>query len=246
MHLLNARDCTSLCSIRGTCLLSNLSNCPKLFTNLAIDSHLSISGTQCLDSSITSLGSTNRFSSFRQYAGIQDNSCQLFRFPGSSIESMNILYDGNSIPEWFTNKSMGNHVKVELPSDWCYDKFMGYGTCVVFKRKIPRESIGYSIKNFDGSSLGGCFPYFNERYFKGKPIRMNEPYMVWLHYTWNTSEWKEAKNVVTFCFDEDNDVEVKEFGARLICDGDLKQDVTNSIITWWGHEFVQASMSWRR
>ncbi|GJW66666.1 NB-ARC domains-containing protein [Tanacetum coccineum] len=44
-----------------------------------------------------------------------------------------------------------------------------------------------------------------------------------LHYTWNTSEWKEAKNVVTLCFDEDNDVEVKEFGARLICDGDLEQ-----------------------
>ncbi|GKD43950.1 hypothetical protein Tco_1268595 [Tanacetum coccineum] len=64
--------------------------------------------------------------------------------------------------------------------------------------------------------------------------------MVWLHYTWNTSEWKEAKNVVTLCFDEDNDVEVKEFGARLICDGDLEQDVTNSIITWWGPE----SVSW--
>ncbi|GJV19018.1 NB-ARC domains-containing protein [Tanacetum coccineum] len=223
LHWLYARDCTSLCSITETCLYSDLSNCPKLFTNLAIDSQLSILGTQCLDSSITSLGSTNRFSSFHQYAGIQDNECKLFRFPRSCIEIMDIIYEGNSIPEWFTNKSMGNHVKVELPSDWCYDKFRGYGTCVVFKRKIPRESIGYSIKNFDGSSLGGCYI--------DMPIRMNEPYMVWLHYTWNTSEWKEAKNVVTFCLDEDNVVEVKEFGARLICDGDLEQDGTNSIIT---------------
>ncbi|GJZ43997.1 NB-ARC domains-containing protein [Tanacetum coccineum] len=237
LHWLNARDCTSLCSIRGTCRYSDLSNCPKLFANLAIDSQLTISGTQCLDSSITSLGSTNRFSSFRQYAGIQDNRCKLFRFPGSSIERMDIVYPGNSIPEWFINKSMGNHVKVELPSDWCYDKFRGYGTCVVFKRKIPRESIRYSIKNFDGSSLGGCY---ERKCFEGKPIRMNEPYKVWLHYTWNTSEWKEAKNVVTFCFGEDKDVEVKEFGARLICDGDLEQDVTNSIITWWGPE----SVSW--
>ncbi|GKE10841.1 NB-ARC domains-containing protein [Tanacetum coccineum] len=119
---LSARDCTSLCSIRGTC--------PKLFTNVAIDSQLTISGTQCLDSSITSLGSTNRFSSFRQYAGIQDKRCKLLRCPGSSIEIMNIIYHGNSIPEWFTNKSMGNHVEVQLPSDWCYDKFRGYGTCV--------------------------------------------------------------------------------------------------------------------
>ncbi|GJX80778.1 NB-ARC domains-containing protein [Tanacetum coccineum] len=147
LHLLNARDCTSLCSIRGTCLLSNLSNCPKLFTNLAIDSHLSISGTQCLDSSITSLGSTNRFSSFRQYAGIQDNSCQLFRFPGSSIESMNILYPG----------------------------ILGIASKSGLQTKV-----------------------------------------------WEIIERKEAKNVVTLCFDEDNDVEVKEFGARLICDGDLE------------------------
>ncbi|GKA49899.1 hypothetical protein Tco_0742972 [Tanacetum coccineum] len=223
----------------GTCCYSDLSNCPKLFANLAIDSQLTISGTQCLDSSITSLGSTNRFSSFRQYAGIQNNECTVLRCPGSSIESMDIVYHRNSIPEWFTNKSMGNHVKVELPSDWCYDTFRGFGTCVVFKRKIRRKSIRYSIKNFDGSSLGG-------RYIEGEPISINESYMVWLHYTWNTSEWKEAKNVVTFCLNEDNDVEVKEFGARLICDGDLEQDVTNSIITWWVHDFVWASWTYKR
>nr|GEY17377.1 NB-ARC domains-containing protein [Tanacetum cinerariifolium] len=244
LYSLNARDCTSLYSITGTCLLSYLSNCPKLFTNLALDSQLTISGTQPLDSSITSIGSTNQFSSFLQYAGIQDNGCILFRCPGSSIESMNIIYPGNSIPEWFRNKSKGNHVKVELPSDWCYDKFRGYGTCVVFKRKIPRASIGYSIKNFDGSSIGGCY---ERKCFEDMTIRMNEPYMVWLHYTWNTSEWKEAKNVVTFCFNEDNEyVEVKEFGARLICDGDLEQDVTNSIITWWGHDCIEASWSYKR
>ncbi|GJV61067.1 hypothetical protein Tco_1467167 [Tanacetum coccineum] len=127
---------------------------------------------------------------------------------------------------------MGNHVEVQLPSDWCYDKFRGYGTCVVFKRKIPRESIGILYKELYGSSLGGC--YLRKR-FEDMPIKI-ESYMVWLHYTWNTSEWKEAKNVVTFCFDEDSGVEVKEFGARLICDGDLEQDVTNSIITWWGHD----------
>ncbi|GJT60273.1 NB-ARC domains-containing protein [Tanacetum coccineum] len=157
LYALSARDCTSLCSIRGTCLLSDLSNCPKLFTNVAIDSQLTISGTQCLDSSITSLGSTNRFSSFRQYAGIQDKRCKLLRCPGSSIEIMNIIYHGNSIPEWFTNKSMGNHVEVQLPSDWCYDKFRGYGTCVVFKRKIPslisHRKYSYLQKAIDDSIL---------------------------------------------------------------------------------------------
>ncbi|GJX85343.1 putative RNA-directed DNA polymerase [Tanacetum coccineum] len=49
--------------------------------------------------------------------------------------------------------------------------------------------------------------------------------MIWLHYT--TSEirrWKEAKNFVTFCFFEDEDIEVKEMGIRAVCDEDLDQE----------------------
>nr|GEV94253.1 NB-ARC domains-containing protein [Tanacetum cinerariifolium] len=200
---------------------SYLNNCLKLFTNLAIDSQLSISET--------SQGSTNRFSSFLRYAGIQNNICKSFRLPGSSIENMDIIYEGNSIPEWFTNKNVGMHVKVELPSDWCFSKFRGYGTCVVFKRKRPCEFIGYSVKNFNGTYLDGCFPYFLETYFKGKPFRNNESYMIWLHYTGNAEEWNEANNFVTVSFEENNeDIEVKECGVtRLICDGDPQQEDTN-------------------
>lgn len=76
---------------------------------------------------------------------------------------MHMFYDGNSIPNWFTNKSLGNHVKVELPSDWSFSKLRGYGVCVVFKRKTPSTDFtdfGYSVKNFDGASLGGCDPYY--------------------------------------------------------------------------------------
>ncbi|GJY33637.1 NB-ARC domains-containing protein [Tanacetum coccineum] len=146
---LYANDCTSLCSITGSSkdpimmndMSSHLSNCPKLFTNLAIDSGLSISETQCLDSSITSQGSTNQISSFLQYAGIQNNNrCEFFRFLGSFIYNMDIIYDGNSIPK-------------------CIEK------------------------------------------------------------------WKEAKNFVTFCFEKINKYnEVKECGARVVCDEDLEQD----------------------
>ncbi|GJU07250.1 NB-ARC domains-containing protein [Tanacetum coccineum] len=229
LEYLEARDCTSLCSITRSSkypikINSNLSNCPKLFTNLAIDSQGSISETQCLDSCITSQGSTNRFSSFIQYAGIQNNTREFFRFSGSSIYNMDIIYDGNSIPKWFTNKSMGNHVKVELPSDWCFNKFRGFGTCVVFKRKKPCEYIGYSVKNFDGASLRHYYRYY---FFEGKPIRISESYMIWLHYTRDARDWKEGKNFATFCFEENNeDIEVKECGARIICDEDLEQDDT--------------------
>ncbi|GJX88005.1 NB-ARC domains-containing protein [Tanacetum coccineum] len=237
LQYLHACNCTSLCSITGSskdpirintyrCLI----NCPKLFTSLAIDSQLLMSETQCLDSCITSQGSTNRLSSFLRYAGIHNNICEFFRFPGSFIKRMDIIYDGNSIPEWFTNKSIGNHVKVELPSDWCFNKFRGYGTCVVFKRKKAFSTLkGYSVKNFDGSSFGRFFPYNHREYFEGKPIRINESYMIWLHYMRNTRKWKEANNFVTFCFKDDVDegYEVKECGVRLNCDGDLHQDVTN-------------------
>ncbi|GJZ34432.1 NB-ARC domains-containing protein [Tanacetum coccineum] len=246
MSFLNASHCTSLCSIRGSSLepttylndfpkfpimintSTYLSNCPKLFTDLAIDSQLSISKTHCLDSSITSQGSTNQFSSFLQYAGasIPNNTCEFFCFLGNSIRSMDIRYHGNSMPEWFKNKSMGNHVKVGLPSDWCYDKFRGYGTCVVFKCKKPCKFTGYSVKNFDAASLEHCFPCYHEENFENKPIRINESCMIWLRYTRGITRWEEAKNFVTFSFEENNeDVEVKECGIRLICDGDVHQDL---------------------
>ncbi|GKA94787.1 NB-ARC domains-containing protein [Tanacetum coccineum] len=234
---LYANDCTSLCSITGSSkdpimmndMSSHLSNCPKLFTNLAIDSGLSISETQCLDSSITSQGSTNQISSFLQYAGIQNNNrCEFFRFLGSFIYNMDIIYDGNSIPKWFTNKSMGNHVKVELPSDWCFNKFRGFGTCVVFKGKKTPDFLGCTVKNFDGDYLDNCSSLYD---FDDKPIRIDESYMIWLHYTRCIEKWKEAKNFVTFCFEKINKYnEVKECGARVVCDEDLEQDKNFSLL----------------
>ncbi|GJY14204.1 NB-ARC domains-containing protein [Tanacetum coccineum] len=232
LFYLYASHCTSLCSLKGSNPIminrsTYLSNCPKLFTNLAIDSQLPISETQCLDSSITSQGSTNQFSSFLQHAGIMNNNrCEFFRLQLSSIGNMNIIYHGNSIPDWFTNRSTENYVKVELPSDWC----RGFGTCVVFKRKKLCEFIGHSVKNFDGSSLGNGYSYDLKEYFEGKPIRNNESYMTWLHYEKNTQDWKEAKNFVTFCLYENDEIEVKEYGARLICDEDLEQEVDLSML----------------
>ncbi|GJU07245.1 NB-ARC domains-containing protein [Tanacetum coccineum] len=232
LEFLDASHCTSLCSVTGSSKdpimitkRSYLDNCPKLFTNFANDSQLPVSETQCLDSSLSPQGATNRFSSFLESAGIQNKVCEFFRFPGNFIEGMDIVYQGNSIPEWFTNKSMGSDVKVELPSDWCFNNFRGYGTCVVYKRKIPCELIGHSVKNFDGSSLGGSrFPYFH----RIKPRRINESYVIWLRYTRDTRGWNKAKNFVTFSLRENNeDIEVKECGIRLICDEDFQQDVTN-------------------
>ncbi|GJU93317.1 NB-ARC domains-containing protein [Tanacetum coccineum] len=232
LEYLDACDCTSLGSITGSSKdpiminrTNNLCNCPKLFTNVAIESQVLISETQWLESSITSQGSTNRISAFLEYAGIQNNRCEIFRFPRSNMHNLDIMYEGNSIPEWFTNKSMGSRVKVELPLDWSFSKLRGYGICVVFKRKIPSIHFGYSVENFDGAYLGRYDPNYYTEYFKGKPLRMDESDMIWLSYmTKYIRTLKEAKNFVTFCFDEIEDIEVKKMGVRLVCDEDSNQE----------------------
>ncbi|PWA95138.1 disease resistance protein (TIR-NBS-LRR class) family [Artemisia annua] len=229
LNYVNASDFTSLREISGSSkdLFRNrfnvFSNCTKLFKNVTIDSEGCISKIQCLDSSITSQGSIHQFSAFLGYLGFQTNRCQFF-LQDIGYYYLSIVYPRNSIPEWFTNRSTENHAKVELPSDWCFNKFRGFGTCVVFKCKKPHKFKfeGYSVKNFGGASLSRVdyFPYVSK-----------ESYIIWLHYRKNTQGqgWKEAKNFVTFSFFDENkeDVEVKECGARLILDEDLQHDVTN-------------------
>ncbi|GJX77547.1 NB-ARC domains-containing protein [Tanacetum coccineum] len=178
---INASDCTSLREVMGSSKdqfrsrFNNFGNCPKLFKNDTIDIEGSISKIQCP-------GSIHE-----HYA--------LFGFGYVGIRDLDILYHGNRTPEWFTNRSRENHIKVELPSeDWCYDKLRGFATCVVFKYKKP-SNIKDALET----------------------------------RKWR---WKEAKNFVTFSFFEENneDVEVKECGVRLICDENIQQEAHLSML----------------
>ncbi|GJS42789.1 NB-ARC domains-containing protein [Tanacetum coccineum] len=234
LKAIGASDCTSLRELLGSSKdpfsISNrhgghFDNCPNLFKNITIDSGGSISKTECLDSSINSQGFIHQFSTFLEYLGFRTNRCEFFRTPGSASDFFNIIYHGNSMPEWFTNRSRANHVKVELPSDWCYDKNLkGYATCVVFKCKKPFNVYkGYSVKNFDGASLirGRHFSHALEESFKKEVIGD----MIWLRYERYIGGWEEVKNFVTFDFEENNeDVEVKECGLRLICNEDIQKE----------------------
>ncbi|GJT60631.1 NB-ARC domains-containing protein [Tanacetum coccineum] len=224
LDYLYASHCTSLREVSGSSKdplsyrFDLFRNCPNLFKNVTIDSQGSTSKTVCLDSSITSNDSIHQLYTFLGYMGFETNRCDFFSSLRNAYGYLNIAYHGSSIPEWFTYRSTENHVKVELPSDWCYNKFRGYGTCVVFKCKRPRKYKGYSVKNFDGASL------ILEESFKDEVIGIHESYMI-LCYRRNRPGWKEAKNFVTFCFQENNeDVEVKECGVRLIGDEDIEQE----------------------
>ncbi|PWA38740.1 NB-ARC domains-containing protein [Artemisia annua] len=226
----NASDCTSLREISGSSKdkfrFNYLRNCPKLCKNVTIDGQGSISKTRCLDSSITSQGFIHQLSGFLGYLGFETNRCEFFR---NAFDYLNIVYHGNSIPEWFTNRSTESHVKVELPSDWCYDKFRGFGTCVVFKCNKPFTTFkGYTIKNFDGASLSLDI---SDDYFQTKVIGIQNSYMIWLHYRQSTWKWNEAKNFVTFCFkDADEDFKVKEMGVRLVYVEDIEQETDLSML----------------
>ncbi|GKE58481.1 NB-ARC domains-containing protein [Tanacetum coccineum] len=239
VRYMTASYCTSLREVPGSSKnpFQNRSytfrNCPKLFKSVTTDTEGCISKSQCLDSSITSQGFNHQFSAFLGYLGFGTNRRKFFLQYGFP-DNLNITYHGNSIPEWFTNRSTKNHVKVELPSaDWSYDKFWGFGTCLVFKRKNPFSAFkGFGGWNFDGlasltSTSCNYLPLDLLEFLEKEVIEIHESYMIWLYYTSNIGQWKEAKNFVTFSFEENNEAyEVKECGARLLFDGD-SQDVAN-------------------
>ncbi|GKE51602.1 hypothetical protein Tco_1486758, partial [Tanacetum coccineum] len=59
----------------------------------------------------------------------------------------------------------------------------------------------------------------------------DESYMIRFHYMLGVDGWEEAKNFVTFGFEpNDEDVEVKEFGVRLICDEDIQEGAESSML----------------
>ncbi|GKC92786.1 NB-ARC domains-containing protein, partial [Tanacetum coccineum] len=132
IEMMNASYCTSLREVPGSSKhpfkrrYNEFINCPKLLKNVSIDNEGFILKTECLDSSVTSQGFIHQLCDFLGYLGLETNRCKFF-LQDSGYDVLDIVYHGNSIPEWFTNRSTENHVKVELPSDFCYDKFWGFG-----------------------------------------------------------------------------------------------------------------------
>ncbi|PWA83214.1 NB-ARC domains-containing protein [Artemisia annua] len=210
LDYLYASTCTSLREVSGSSKdpfkkrFNRFRHCPKLFQNVTIDSEGSISKTQCLDSSRTSQGFIHQLSAFLGLLGFQTNRCEFFRSAESTIYYLNII--GVMI-------GLGD---LEL---------------VLFSSAESLTNLkDTTLKNFDGASLSpNFFQGLIEDYFENEAIHIQDSYMIWLGYTRDTREWKEAKNFVTFCFQENNEnFEVKEFGVRLIYDEDLQQeDVTN-------------------
>ncbi|KAI3745665.1 hypothetical protein L6452_08068 [Arctium lappa] len=238
LQLLYASGCTSLHELQGPFSYNNqlsmyFDGCSKLFRNVSIESQVCMSQPlPDLNSSITSHTCTNQISSFLQFTEFPSNTCGIFgrqerQFSG--LYYLGIIYHGNIIPQWFTNTSTGNHINVELPPNFRYNNVRGYGFCVVLtpKNSYGRKSclgpLRYYVDNFDGTSLlQPCQLVFNF-------IEIPKSDIILFHFknigNWEW-EWMEAKNFVTFSFEENDQVEVKEFGVRLVFEEDIQGEET--------------------
>ncbi|KAL8240035.1 hypothetical protein R6Q59_013390 [Mikania micrantha] len=138
---------------------------------------------------------------------------------------LDALFYQKRIPQWFTKQSDGNVIKVELPQHWCYNKFRGYATYVVF---IPHKSYskakngqpGFSVNNYDKACLDDG--YMRPFHLISEVMLMNiGSYVTWFHYSASKPGWMEAKNFVTFSFRGFSGIQV-ECGARIICEEDIQ------------------------
>nr|XP_043627447.1 disease resistance protein RPV1-like [Erigeron canadensis]XP_043627448.1 disease resistance protein RPV1-like [Erigeron canadensis] len=212
---LQASECTSLqepprLSHRQRILVWHVQNCPKMSGNVNIDdSQVSMAQTRFMDSD----ASTNQFLFFVECLGILSNISEFF----VGDKQLTLILSGKRrIPRWFTNKSKGSHIKIELPPNWCFSKFKGFGICAVFELKESHRKgcPGFSVNNFDGASVTE---------FRSKTITgMDEPgFFVLCVFFTRDQGWEKAKNFVTVTFQDTTSIyEVKECGVRLLCDND--------------------------
>ncbi|PWA69067.1 disease resistance protein (TIR-NBS-LRR class) family [Artemisia annua] len=187
----------------------------------------SLDGIECLSMLQTLNLSGNDFRSLPSFG-------KLFRLETLGLgridpyKLVSVILPGSSIPGWFSNQNNGDSVKVELPTDWCYEKFKGIAFCLVFcsKRRNGRKSsygsIGYRFKNFDGTPIGVESP-IPDSIFQYEYIGIKSDQML-LSYHQSELDWKKAKNFITVAFDiYGADCVVKMCGARLVYEDDEQQ-----------------------
>ncbi|KAM0056988.1 putative leucine-rich repeat domain superfamily, winged helix DNA-binding domain superfamily [Helianthus debilis subsp. tardiflorus] len=147
-------------------------------------------------------------------------------------QQLDALFYQKRIPQWFTKASVVKCIKVELPQCWCYDKFIGYATYVVF---MPHKSCsnkakpGFSVNNFDKACLDNV--HMRPFHLISETMLSNiGSYVTWFHYSTSKPNWMEAKNFVTFLFKGFDNIAV-ECGVRLICEEEIQEKTETNIMT---------------
>ena len=115
------------------------------------------------------------------------------------VDDYDNVIPGSSIPDWFTHKSVGCSVYVELPRDR-YDKYVpkGFAVCVV----LSLDESGCIISDSNNTSKTTDHTWFSYR-----PMSYLNPATEFLEF---------------FC---DGGTAVKQCGIRLLYDDEDKDDV---------------------
>lgn len=162
--------------------------------------------------------------------------------------ALNMFLPGSRVPKWFTNRNMGDCVRLNLPQPWSYRKFKGFAACAVFAPKNPNGSKGrlievdYSVRSFNNAFL--CGSCIETRIFPNE-IRRFESDQVWLSYMiprlgWEM-RWEKAKDYIDVSFDIYGIYcEVKECGVRLIYEEDDEVGSSSRTIEWLPHDSAEA------
>ncbi|KAM5549848.1 TMV resistance protein N-like [Rosa sericea] len=167
-----------------------------------------------------------------------------FMYQGISnmMETSRIAIPGSNIPEWFSHRSVGYSLSVELPPDWDSSRFMGFALCVVFvlheHHQVDERDI-HQFKTFNATHHLVCCLKFSGRelevHGRQPAFRFSEEFCqlasdhLWLFYVsrdkyFGTEWWHNSCSQLDFLFKTRGPgLEVKECGVRLIYEQDVQE-----------------------
>lgn len=148
------------------------------------------------------------------------------------FKEVHIFLPGSRIPRWFSNQSMGDCIKVDLPPHWCYKKLKGLAACAVITPKNTGSPSTYfeifcTVKDSDGAFISDI-----------SILATDDPNIesdqIWLCYRKSDPKWKKTKNhiIISFkCFGVN--CKVKQCGVILVCEEDDQEVTSGSKTTLW-------------
>ncbi|XP_059590540.1 disease resistance protein RPV1 [Vitis vinifera] len=88
--------------------------------------------------------------------------------------AFSIVFPGSGIPEWIWHQSVGSSIKIELPTDWYNDDFLGFALCSVLEQ-LPERIICHL--NSDVFYYGDLKDFGHDFHWKGNHVGSEH---VWL------------------------------------------------------------------
>ncbi|XP_034675157.1 disease resistance protein RPV1-like [Vitis riparia] len=118
--------------------------------------------------------------------------------------AFSIVFPGSGIPEWIWHQNVGSSIKIELPTDWYNDDFLGFALCSVLEHLPERITCTLTSDVFDYGDLKGFGIDFH---CKGNNVGLEH---VWLGY-------QPCSQLRLFQFNDPNDwnhIEISFEGAH--------------------------------